>query len=225
MKLIDLLFEVYKEEFELNLKEGLSKTVNIGKTINLLQKQFNYGFEYRKQNDDVFHVTFHLFSKKQFNNFLKYADTLGWFPSYVISKSYTGKWNEDIHPSTDMQIRFEAKFNEESVDKTPSVLYHIIPIQNTDKILKIGLVPKSRSKASYHPDRVYLGRSLGDVENLAYRMSKITGIKDYAVLQINTNKIPQYFKLYKDPNYPEKGYFTMNNIPPQAIEKIKDINL
>jgi hypothetical protein len=36
MKLIDLLFEVYKEEFELNLKEGLSKTVNIGKTINLL---------------------------------------------------------------------------------------------------------------------------------------------------------------------------------------------
>ena len=48
----------------------------------------------------------------------------------------------------------------------PSILYQITPTVNVDKILKIGLVPKSRSKASYHPDRVFLSKSLEDIEEL-----------------------------------------------------------
>jgi hypothetical protein len=33
-----------------------------------------------------------------------------------------------------------------------------------------------------------------------------------------------YLKLYTDPNYIH-GYYTLNNIPPQAIEKVKEINI
>jgi hypothetical protein len=52
-----------------------------------------------------------------------------------------------------------------------------------------------------------------------------TGIKDWTILKIKTDMIPgDYLKLYTDPNYPQ-GYYTLNNIPPQAIEKIKDINI
>ena len=40
MDLLKILLEVYKEEYDLNLKEGLIKTTNIGKTINLLKKYF-----------------------------------------------------------------------------------------------------------------------------------------------------------------------------------------
>ena len=32
MKLLKILLEAYKEEYELNLQEGLIKTTNIGKT-------------------------------------------------------------------------------------------------------------------------------------------------------------------------------------------------
>ena len=40
MKLLKILLETYKEEYELNLQEGLIKTTNIGKTLNILQKAF-----------------------------------------------------------------------------------------------------------------------------------------------------------------------------------------
>ncbi len=37
-------------------------------------------------------------------------------------------------------------------------------------------------------------------------------------------RIPgDYLRLYTDPNY-TSGFYTLNNIPPQAIEKIKEIN-
>ena len=50
MKLLDILLETYKEEYELNLQEGLIKTTNIGKTINLLKSSFDFGFEYQRDN-------------------------------------------------------------------------------------------------------------------------------------------------------------------------------
>jgi hypothetical protein len=53
----------------------------------------------------------------------------------------------------------------------------------------------------------------------------IEGIKDWVLLKIDTDKIPgEYLKLYIDPNF-KYGYYTLNNIPPQAIEKIKEINI
>ena len=127
--------------------------------------------------------------------------------------------------SIEIKLRFEAKFDEEVVENIPSILYHITPTQNVNKILNIGLVPKSRSKASYHPDRVYLSKDLEDIENLGEMFYQKTGIKNWTILKIETDIIPgDYLKLYTDPNY-KQGYYTLNNIPPQAIEKVKEINL
>ncbi len=44
MKLLKILLEVYKEEYELNLQEGLIKTTNIGKTLNILEKKYSSKF-------------------------------------------------------------------------------------------------------------------------------------------------------------------------------------
>lgn len=82
MKLLKILLEVYKEEYELNLQEGLIKTTNIGKTINLLRSSFDFGFEYQRDNN-TFEVIFHQINKNILNKFLKYINNLGWFPSYI----------------------------------------------------------------------------------------------------------------------------------------------
>jgi hypothetical protein len=225
MKLLKILLETYKEEYELNLKEGLIRTTNIGKTLNLLKAVFDSKIEYQR-NSNTFEATFNQVDKNILNGFLKYANNLGWFPSYITTLSYRGKWDEKLYNSELSKIRFEAKFDEEVIEKTPPELFHITPTQNAKKILQIGLVPKSRSKAAYHPERVYLGRSIEDVERLASRMYQETGYTNFSILKVDTTFIPgSYFRLYKDPNYKDKGYFTLNNIPPTAIKKIKDINL
>jgi hypothetical protein len=141
------------------------------------------------------------------------------------TEKYTGQWDKKYFKEGEIKLRFEAKFDEEIVENIPSILYHITPTQNVNKILNIGLVPKSRSKASYHPDRVYLSKDLEDIEDLGEMFYQKTGIKNWTILKIETDMVPGgYLKLYTDPNY-KLGYYTLNNIPPQAIEKIKEINL
>jgi len=222
MKLLKVLLEIYKEEYELNLKEGLIKTTNIGKTLNILEKKYSSKFIFTRSKNSFYIKTFHT-NINNLNNIIKDANTLGWFPSFMETEEYTGKWNEKYFKGGEIKLRFEAKFDEEIVEKIPKILYHITPTQNVDKILNIGLVPKSRSKASYHPDRVYLSKDLEDIENLGEMFYQKTGVKDWSILKIETDMIPgDYLKLYTDPNY-INGYYTLNNIPPQAIEKVKDI--
>jgi hypothetical protein len=223
MKLLDLLLGIYKEEYDLNLKEGLIKTTNIGKTLNVLEKKYSSKFIFTRNKNSFYIKTFNTNINTLLEGIIKDANTLGWFPSFMETEDYTGKWGEKYFKDGEIKLRFEAKFDEEVVENIPSILYHITPTQNADKILKIGLVPKSRSKASYHPDRVYLSKSLEDIENLGEMFYQKTGIKNWTILKIDTDVIPGgYLRLYTDPNY-EQGYYTLNNIPPQAIEKTKDI--
>lgn len=225
MKLLNILLETYKQEYQLNLEEGLTKTTNIGKTINILRSSFDFGFEYQRDGN-TFEVTFHQISKDTLDRFLKYVNNLGWFPSYLTTPVYRGKWGQNVYDVDISKIRFEAKFDEEVVENIPQLIYHITPTQNVNKILSIGLVPKSRSKASYHPDRVYVGKSIEGIQKLAPQMYQRTGNRDFTILQIDTDMIPgDYLKLYTDPNYSTEAFYTLNNIPPYAIQKIKQINL
>ena len=225
MKLLKILLKAYKEEYDLNLQEGLIKTTNIGKTLNILEKKYSSKFIFTKSKNSFYIKTFSTDINTLLNGIIKDANNLGWFPSFMETEDHTGKWDEKYFKKGEIKLRFEAKFDEEIVEKIPEILYHITPTQNADKILKIGLVPKSRSKASYHPDRVYLSKDLEDIENLGEMFYQKTRIKNWTILKIDTNMVPgDYLRLYTDPNY-EQGYYTLNNIPPQAIEKIKEINI
>jgi hypothetical protein len=226
MKLLKILLEIYREEYYLNLKEGLIKTTNIGQTISILNKKFlnKYNFNLSKDKNSFSISTFH-FKLDNLQQLINQAETLGWFPSWIEMDKYTGKFNLDIIKDGDEgKIIFEAKFDIK-IDNIPNILYHLSPKQNWEKISKIGLVPKSRSKASYHPERVYLGKTEKDIISLAPLFHQKTGNKEYVVLKINTELIPgDYLQLYKDPNF-KNGYYTLNNIPFNVIEKVKEINL
>lgn len=239
MKLLKLLLDIYKEEYELNLKEGLIKSAPIGEAVSVLKRQFNdWIFQYEKGDKDF---TIEILKVKgrirveDFEKLLPLLNNLGYFISYMeiygndieVKDKYSEKIarasfnNPDVHS---IYLECEAKFDQK-IDKIPQLLYHVAPLRSWEKIQKVGLVPKSRSKKAYHPERVYLGKNKDSVVKLAYLFYQVTGVTEWVLLRINTDLVPgDYLKLYYDPNY-KYGYYTLNNIPPQAIEKIKDINL
>jgi hypothetical protein len=239
MKLLDILLKTYKEEYELNLKEGLIKTIPIGEAIYILKKQFyNWIFQYEKGDKDFTIEILRIkdgIQPEYFEKLLPLLNNLGYFISYMeiysddiaIEDKYNEKTvknafqNPKIHS---IYLECEAKFDQK-VNKIPEFLYHVAPLKNWEKIQQVGLVPKSRSKKAYHPERIYLGKDEKNTSNLASKFYQFEGIKDWALLKIDTNMVPGgYLRLYYDPNF-KYGYYTLNNIPPQAIEKIKDITL
>ena len=226
MKLLDILLKTYKEEYELNLKEGLIKTIPIGEAIYILKKQFyNWIFQYEKGDKDFTIEILRIkdgIQPEYFEKLLPLLNNLGYFISYMeiysddiaIEDKYNEKTvknafqNPKIHS---IYLECEAKFDQK-VNKIPSFLYHVAPLRSWDKIQKIGLIPKSRSKKAYHPERVYLGKDEKNTSNLAPKFYQSEGIKDWVLLKINTNMVPgDYLRLYYDPNFKYR-YYTLNNL-------------
>lgn len=241
MKLLQILIEKYRDQYELNLKESLTKTYEINQSIKsiartLESKGLKNNHDYKIDKDgNSFELVMLDPNKIDFeNDVVKLANNLGWFPSFLtVRNGYSGKWDpkqipNPIDPRSGIQVRFEAKYDEQSGFKVPKLMYHVTTNQKYEKIKRIGLVPKSDSKKSVHPERIYLAADLESAKDILEMFQYMTNKpqSEYAILQINTDSIPgDYFRIYKDPNYEDRGYYTMNNIPPYAIEKVKDIEL
>jgi hypothetical protein len=231
--ILELLYEAYKDEYDLNLTEGLIKTTNLGKTLNLLKKSFHKGYHYIEDDNNTFTVNFIHVTKNDLEQFLQMANNLGWFPSYMvvldkrgINTEFKGKWDKNKFNERETYVSFEAKYDEQVVENIPKILYHASPSKNADKILKIGLSPRSRSKRGFHPERVYLASSLKDLEKIIPLLGKTEGDRNYTVFKINTEEVPgNYFKLYTDPNFTDTGFYTVNNIPPYALSKETEITI
>lgn len=230
--ILEFLYEAHKDEYELNLTEGLTKTTNMGKTLNLLKKSFNKGYHYIKKDNNTFVVDFIHVTKNDLERFLQMVNNLGWFPSHmsVVNKNRTdvdfqGKWDKNKFSEGETYVTFEAKYDEQVVENIPKILYHASPSKNADKILKIGLSPRSRSKKSFHPERVYFTFSLEKIKELIPLLNKIEGEKKFTIFKINTEEVPgNYFRLYTDPNF-KGGFYTVNNIPPYALSKETEITI
>jgi len=229
---------IYSDEFALN--EGLITTWPLEKTISVLRSS---KFNVHPMKNNTFKLV--LSSYQRLNKAITLASNLGWFPSYV--ETFVGdvrvdrdKYNastvesmfDDVETAS---ITFEAKYDI-AVHDVPKYLYHLAPRNVAAKILKFGLSPKSKSAVSSHPPRVYLGKTKHDVLLLLKRMAFVVKSIDgkFWLLKINTNLIPAYFmvlnsvqrdnKLYSDPNFLDKGLYTLNTIPPSAIEFEEEID-
>ena len=94
-----------------------------------------------------------------------------------------------------------------------------------NKVFKIGLVPKSKSKLSIHLDRIYLCSDPNDCFKLISQMkfyyrelrmnNKRNIINDKWVIYEIDNK-ESNIDLYEDPNY-KLGFYCIDNIPPKII--------
>jgi len=170
---------------------------------------------------------------------------LGWFPYYIKQiinedglyrdKKYTDVFLKEsiIDPnSIAIDLYFECKFDKViPYQQLPNFLYHLTPIERVEKINKIGLCPKDKSKKTTHLGRIYLllTNEISLIEELCYSLYRSENIKFrertsgiYQLIAIKKevfeNKIISY-----DLNYFE-GCWTTSNISPSDLifEKIID---
>lgn len=137
-------------------------------------------------------------------------------------------------------ISLEASFGPEVPrNKLPKLLYHATPSMYIEKISKIGLAPKTQSKETIHPSRVYFVPVKSSLKNLAgglnqYRKPKKGQIgipmDSWSMITIDTKKLSPDVEFYVDPNFwvggtVQRGYFTTSNIPPSAIVDISRMDI
>jgi len=221
------IYEYYKSEYR--LYEGLITSYPLHEVINILsRKKYNVKGNY---DANTFSLKF-LFSDNISKSLIDYVkiiqitNTCGYFCSnikgentkaqFVIEKYNLENFKKLINNGlTLINFLFEAKYDI-FIEKIPEFLYHLVPTRNISKILKFGLVPKSRSKKAFHPERIYLVKNPKDLNLLFKAFYEETKINEWSILKIDTH-ILEYLKIYKDPNFKEKGYYTLNTIHPIAI--------
>lgn len=243
------------EENPYVLYEGLIRTASLDFTIVLLKRWFKmYGMSDRhgvnlrymsisKTQDDTLNVYILPFINKKeiIKNFLTYINTLGYFISTIVSKKTSDKnfisekFTEDklysfMNQYNDLDyiyVSLEAKFDIEVDSKDfPDKLYHITRQEVIPKIKRRGLSPRTESKISTHPEKIYFGIEYERIINLVNKFkdqAKLRGKNDqkFAVLEIETKSVP-HLRLFEDPNYKGYGYYGLVNVPPNAIKIVKE---
>jgi hypothetical protein len=191
------------------------------------------------KNDNKIELEIFNFNElKVIDSMLLYLDSLfidrnGWFPSKMKlfdldNIDNTLKYDEDYlidkyHLLNKIIITYEAKYD--VVTNTPKTLYHLSIQEYKDKIIKNGLIPKTKNKRTIHLDRIYLCSVPEDCYNLIFNMkydydkrknlnNKDKINTDWIIYEIDAKNID---KLYKDPNYIDKGYYVVDNINPKDI--------
>lgn len=226
-------YEIYKGIMEEQIIKEFLYTVEPKKTAQQILKQIGYDIVYidwEKQNDKIIKIklTFRDILENNLKKVNDFMDKFGWYPAFIDAKN-GGKYSSNVSKFfgyKNITIVYEPKYEEEV--KTDRYLYHLTPDISYTKIKLNGLTPKSKSKLSDHPERIYLLNSttMDEYEEIAYRLWEPiqsdrlkNAIQDYYLLQIDTSKLPNH-KFFMDPNFymGEGGVWTYQNIPPSAIK-------
>ena len=205
------------------LEEGLISTTPTKKTVKIFKRRFpDYYFEILSDGEIEISA-----GRKDYVEEIKAIDnlskTLGWYISYgnKINTNYEDniqiiKYDDDkFFDHKYEQINIKQIFDTtRNIDIKPSFLYHVTPVKNVEKILKIGLVPKHKDKLSHHPDRVYITDELEFAWGLKKQFERLNRI-ECEILKISTKGLD--IKLYSDVDSRPNGFYTLENIPPKYI--------
>lgn len=245
------------EEWLEHVKEGLIRTHNIIQSENQLKfflNTLNVNFELTINSKLSFELKInHIIDKsKLYNPFNEdvieiiideLINVYGYLPVYCDIVLLNGqknriKWHEFkfYNNIKQLTIRFEAKYEDglyKNDVECPDLLYHVTNVKNTEKILKIGLYPKTNHRRSNYSSRVYLFTNkedynkfikqfkINDLENLKYNSKeeydKFVENNKYSLLEISTKN---ELILHTDPNS-NGTYYTYDNISPKQIKIIK----
>ena len=161
----------------------------------------------------------------ELDNLLQLVNNLGWYvSSYVINKIPYKRIKFDKEEFRNdgkkyqlLAFFLEAKFDRELDINEISKMFHITRAVLKDKILINGLVPRSNKKQSYHPERIYLAKSIEDAYQIGQYMYKtektILSEVDITMLRRYNNNI----RFFVDPQF-KHGAYTLENIPPKFLK-------
>lgn len=215
--------QAFKGQYYKTLKEGLIQTYGLEKTKDIIVRRFglnNKQFKVQITNNDGLERRVPIIvlpkgvNNRIIGNIKNLMNTCGYS---MTSKQY----RRDL-----VLLVFEGKFGEDVTDIVRGrykYLYHLTPQKHLEKILKIGLSPRSDNSVYKHPDRVYLMNGVLD-DNLSDNQIEVfnniinskQGNNQYFVLKLSIDKIPDNVIFYAD-SLTDEGIFTYNNIPPNAI--------
>ena len=203
----------YKDKNDSLTKSLIKSGINIDNTISELERQiseFNYG--------DV--SIFTDFNNKELSlELISLLNSMGYFISVVNLKAGEKlKDKNDIEKtltnSDRISIMIEPNYDDK-IDFNGEYLYHTTDSKNLDKILKYGLIPKSKNTRSFYPERIYLSPNEDWMSSIRQELVGDKG-GEYINLRIKNFK---GLSLYKDVRF-KGGFFTYDNISPKYIELI-----
>jgi hypothetical protein len=180
------------------------------------------------KNSNVFNINFVLNKNNKerydkLNNFLNHK--CGWFHSASIAGGRVMKNNLGFlkEESGIISLQYESKFDIR-VDNVPSKLYHLTTIEKLDKILRVGLTPKSSTKFFSFDDRIYFSRTVKSLIDFSFKKFQITKKNLFVVLEIDGDNLPHGMRFFRDPNF-FNGLYTLENIKPKDIKPILKVYL
>jgi hypothetical protein len=229
---------IYHQIQEGQLNEFVLSTVPVDKTISHVIKKYPKFPVIREGTFGDIEVVFSSDSMWDVEGLIKFMDSFGWFPSVLFtgpkeggkfSEDYLNRVTLDMAKNRDASaiLVFEKKFNEQQ--QVQPFYFHISLDIYHDEIMKVGLIPRSHSKLSAHPQRIYLLnptsqdyiRDIGFVLLDKAKPEIKSKVKSLSVYKIDTSKVAN-LEVYEDENFliGDGAVWTQKNIPPKAIEHI-----
>jgi len=224
-----------------SLNEGLITTTEINFSILAIKRKLsilNIPFDIENFKNVSMSLTLYEFNKVYIELLFGYLcstiiNQLGWFPSYMYIIKTNGmehntKYDESYllascKDLSEVKIIYEAKFDK--VSAIPKRLYHVSPSIYHDKIMKFGLIPKRKQKLALHDNRIYVCKTKSASDEVIIKMKlfnySIKHINNYNIYEIDTTGLE--INLYNDPNFIDKGFYTLSNIPPVNLTLINTI--
>lgn len=223
----------FKSKFERmadddTLSEGLIRTYPSEFVEKYLSKRINSDFRKAYFDEDHNHFWFVLKPDSQSIEPLKQKmDSFGYYCAVKdnvkegVYMQFEPKFDDEYFMRSELKFRF-----------SDIMFYHVAPCYLKEKILKYGLVPKSKNNFLKYPDRIHLVRATSegreDVCELAVELyDKLENkINDgvYSLFGIKSDGLDD-MKFYRDKNMlGSDAYFTYENTPPKNIVFIEDFD-
>lgn len=214
---------ITEKERKILLGEGLIVTRDPYMVTNTINKWYSKSVIVKNHKTEdgslgVIELTFKKRDKETVEKFNNLMNNYGYFPSTWFRGDNEETFNDinNIDYNQLYQIRYEPKFDVLYVPQE-RYLYHVTDHKHLDKIMKIGLTPRTKSKVSYHPERIYLSTDIESLNEIGDMMVYDGHIDDMVTLRIDTYGIKIPFML--DGQF-YGGVYTTYNIPPSHIKVI-----
>jgi hypothetical protein len=178
---------------------------------------------------------------EQMDKVLYVFEKIGWFPA-LLNYEY-GKWDPPAGPGghgvgkkkgeiKDMKNIVLPKdtrylhfvldpYFDDEVQPEDRTFYHATKKENVERIMKQGLLPKSHSKRTYYPQRIFLANNLKGVE---FILPQLKGEEkgEYVILKVT---VPKNIGIFTDTRYKGYGVYILDPIGPENIELMEPSKL
>lgn len=213
------------------LTEGLIHTYPIEKTVSYIKDYFGLidnQIEVKECNNGGKAI---LILIQNYENNVEIVEKAMNYCGYFLSAKNIPKFNFLVEKNF-IYLQFEPKFQDDIslvLRNEETMLRHLTPYYNVDKIKNIGFSPRCKNEMFNYPGRIYFFRGSTEIKSIIslgkqlFLSNKSLGNNgDYALFTLDLNKIDENVSFYIDPNY-SKGIFTSDNISPNSIIEIQKI--